>query len=253
MVILLSEIIPKTLGEQHAERVSLLVARPVRLLTKLLTPLLWVIETLTSPLNQGSSTLSTNEAEIQLLAQIGKSEGVIEEDEAEMLKRVFLLNDLYAEDLMTPRVVMTYLKGADTLETCKQQILDSQHSRILVIQETPDEVTGVVLKQELLIAMLEGKENEPVSHFQKHVHTVPHHEQADQLLPLFQKSRRHIAVVQGEFGGVLGVITLEDVLEVLTGDIVDETDKDTSLREVARQRRQRRSKTSTSQKGNKAR
>jgi CBS domain containing-hemolysin-like protein len=237
LVIIFAEIIPKTLGESYAEKIALLMARPVLGITRLLTPVVWGIEKVTTPFIKDGNRYTTNEAEIKLLAKIGHKEGVIEADESEMIQRIFDLNDMKAADLMTPRVAMTYLKGKMSLAKAKNEIMTSQHSRIAVVQETPDEVIGMALKEELLAAMIEGKGDSLVEEFLQEVHFVSESKRADNLLPVFQKTHHHLAVVIDEYGGVSGVITLEDVLEVLTGEIVDETDTIVDLQEFARKHR----------------
>ncbi len=239
LVIIFSEIIPKTLGENYAERISLRVARPVLLLSRLLTPLVWCVEKITAPFSSTDTRFSTNEAELKLLAKIGHNEGVIEKDESEMIQRVFKLNDKSAVELMSPRVTMTSLKADATLAEMKAAIIDSQHSRIVVIQETPDDVRGIVLKDELLSAMVKGESDKPIADYTHEARFVPENAKADRLLDVFRQSRQHLAVVLDEYGGVSGVVTLEDVLEVLTGEIVDETDTAVDLQEVAKQRRAR--------------
>lgn len=238
LVIIFSEIIPKTVGEGHAERIARHVARPILGLTRLLTPVVWCLEKMTAPFATTGHRLTTNEAELKLLASIGQQEGVIEEDESEMIQRIFELNDLTAADLMTPRVTMTYVKGHESLASYKDMLMQSQHSRIVVIQETPDDVRGMVFKAELLAALVEGQADQPVSAFLHAVQFVTDTTRADKLLAVFQKSRQHLAVVADEYGGVAGVVSLEDVLEVLTGEIVDETDTIVDLQEFAKKRRE---------------
>ena len=234
LVILFSEIIPKTLGEQYSDQIALVIARPVAGLTRILTPLIWCIEKITNPLTAGSNSFTTDEAEIKLLAKMGQEAGTIEDDEFEMIRKIFDLNDMTAADLMTPRVVMTYLKGDLTLAEAKEDILNSPHSRIIVIGETPDQVTGVALKTELLAGIIQGKLDQSISHYADKVHLVLGGKRANQLLSIFQQTRQHLAVVVDEYGGVSGVVTLEDVLEVLTGPLVDETDTVVDLQEFAR-------------------
>jgi len=197
----------------------------------------WCLEKFTAPFTGKGHRLTTNEAELKLLASIGQQEGVIEDDESEMIQRIFELNDLTAADLMTPRVAMTYVKGDDSLATYKDALMQSQHSRIVVIQETPDDVIGVVFKAELLTAMVDGKYEQHVAEFAHKAQFVADTTRADKLLGVFRKSRRHLAVVADEYGGVAGVVSLEDVLEVLTGEIVDETDTIVDLQEFAKKRR----------------
>ena len=239
LIIVFGEIVPKTLGQRYAEPVCLVVAIPIRFLTALFTPLVWLVEHATAPLVRGNKSPTTDEAEIKFLTNIGFQEGVIEDDEAEMIQRVFQLNDLNAADLMTPRIIVTYLKGDRTLNECQAEIIKSQHTRILTIDETIDNVTGLVLKDELLTAMIEGDSDRTIDTLKRPVHFVPETNRADKLLKVFQENREHLAVVLDEYGGVAGVVTLEDVLEVLTGEIVDETDRNVDLQEIARKKRLR--------------
>lgn len=234
LVIIFAEIIPKTIGEKHNIKISLIMARPVLLLTKILTPLIWIIEILTRPFTgKDRQIMSTDEREIRYMAQLGEEEGVIEADELEMLQGVFQLNDMDARALMTPRISLTCIEGDVSINSVIDEVIESQHSRIVVIGESRDDVLGVVLKSSLLIAMIKGQGEEKVKlHGYKPVE-VEHCNKADDILPIFQKSRQHLAIVRDEFGGVDGVVTLEDIIEELTGEIVDETDMDEDMREVA--------------------
>lgn len=237
LIIIFGEIIPKTLGERYSTSISLLIALPVTWLTFVFTPLVWVMEKVTAPLTKGKKQPTTNEAEIQFLTTIGREEGIIEDDEAEMIHSVFRLNDLTAADVMTPRVTLTYLHGNCTLAEYKQEVINSEHTRLIVVEDSLDQVIGVALKDELLTAMIEGKSNQKIVTLTREVRFVPEMVRADKLLKSFQENREHLMVVVDEYGGVAGVVTLEDVLEVLTGEIVDETDRFIDLQEIARARR----------------
>jgi CBS domain containing-hemolysin-like protein len=239
LIIIFGEILPKTIGQRYADNFALLLALPVQFLTLILSPLVWLMEKITEPLTQGKVLPTTNEMEIKLLTNIGSNEGVIEADEAEMINRVFHLNDLSASDIMTPRIIITYLKGDTILKDCQEFVINSEHTRILVVQDSIDDVIGVAFKSELLTAIIQGKQEEKVANLTRTANFVPETIRADLLLKDFQEIRQHLMVVIDEYGGVSGVVTLEDVLEVLTGDIVDETDKIVSLREIAKRKRER--------------
>lgn len=239
LIILFGEIFPKTIGERYSETLALLFAIPVQFLTFIFTPLVWFVERLTMPFMKGKKLPTTNEAEIRLLASIGYQEGTIEDDEAEMIQRVFQLNDLNAAALMTPRILLTYLHGDRTFAEAKADIIASPHTRMLVIEDSVDKVIGVALKDELLTALIEGNPQQKIASLMRPVRFVPETIRADRLLKEFQETHKHLVVVLDEYGGVSGVVTLEDVLEVLTGEIVDETDKIIDLQEVARQKRKR--------------
>ena len=140
---------------------------------------------------------------------------------------------------MTPQIMLTYLRGNFTLAEAKNDIIASQHTRIIIIDESIDQVMGFVLKQSLLTAMVEGKGNQKIVELARKVRFVPESIRADKLMKNFIESHQHLAVVVDEYGCVAGVITLEDVLEVITGEIVDETDKTVDLQEIARKKREK--------------
>jgi CBS domain containing-hemolysin-like protein len=238
-VIVFAEILPKTLAERYAVPIALMVAMPVRTVTWLFSPVVWLLERITAPFMARGQSPITNEAEIKLMAAIGHQEGIIEADEAEMIRRVFRLNDMKSVNIMTPRVALTHLPGDLTIAAAQEKILNSQHSRILVTDTDIDHVLGIVLKNELLAALIRHQGNQAIRNVVRPVRFVSEAERADKLLQEFQKAREHLAVVVDEYGGVSGVVTLEDVLEVLTGEIVDETDRSIDLQNQARQRRQR--------------
>ncbi|MGB3509355.1 MAG: hemolysin family protein [Microcoleaceae cyanobacterium] len=242
LVIVFGEIIPKTLGERYAIKYALSIALPVQGLTFIFTPIVWLMEKITSPFTKGKKLPTTNEAEIMFLTRIGYQEGVIEGDEAEMIRRVFRLNDKIAANIMTPRIATTYLWANSTLAEVKEEIIASQHSRIVVIEDSIDDVVGVALKYELLQGMIEGKEHQKIADVMREVRFIPDTLKVDQLLKEFQKYRQHLMVVLDEYGGTSGVVTLEDVLEELTGEIVDETDRSVDLQIVARMRGKRKLK-----------
>lgn len=239
LIIIFGEIIPKTIGERYSEQIAILAALPVAGLAIAFTPLVWILENVTAPFSKGKKRPTTNEAEIKLLAKIGHQEGIIESDEAEMIQRVFRLNDVTASDLMTPRIMLTYIHGYMTLAEAKANIIASQHTRIIVIDNSLDEVIGYALKQSLLTAMIEGSNDQKIASLTRKVNFVPEIIRADKLLKNFIEAREHLAVVVDEYGSIAGVITLEDVLEVITGEIVDETDRTVDLQEIARKKREK--------------
>lgn len=236
LVILFGEIFPKIFGERYAIPIALAVAIPIRGITWLFTPIVVALERVTAPFISHSHRPSTNEAEIKLMATIGHEEGIIEADEAEMIRRVFRLNDTKSINIMTPRVALTHLPGEMTIAEAQDKIFNSQHSRILVSDADIDHILGLVFKTDLLTALIQGQGQQLIRDVARPVRFVSETERADKLLQEFQTTREHLAVVVDEYGGVSGVVTLEDVLEVLTGEIVDETDRSIDLQNLARQR-----------------
>jgi CBS domain containing-hemolysin-like protein len=235
LIILFSEILPKSLGERYAIEVSLALSRPLLALVWVLTPVLWLVEKITEPL-RGGELKTTDEAEIRFLVRTGTHEGEIEPDESEMILNVFRLNDVTARDILTPRVAMSTLPVDARLAEVRRELEESQHSRMVVVGEDIDDVRGLVLRVDLLVALAHDRDHDPVVDYLYDVLFVPETERADHLLSRFQREKQHLAVVTGPYGGVSGVVTLEDVLEVITGEIVDETDLAVDLQEVARRR-----------------
>jgi CBS domain containing-hemolysin-like protein len=235
VIIIWAEIIPKTIGERYETKVCLAVARPLYFTSKLigwLADILNFIAKFFVPAQQLSHT--TDEAEILMLAKIGGEEGVIDEDESEMIANVFKLDDTKASHIMTPRVKMFYYSIDQTLNEIKESLIDCSYSRIVLVGEGPDDIKGVAHKNELLVAIINSQGDEKLENYIHKVRFVPEQAPADKLLKDFQDNRRHLAVVVDEFGGVEGVVTLEDVLEVLTGEIVDEYDAVVDLQQSAR-------------------
>jgi CBS domain containing-hemolysin-like protein len=171
-----------------------------------------------------------------MLAHIGRSEGVIEDDELEMIQRVFQLNDRTAQDLMTPRTAVTWIESDRPIAELLDVILASEHSRIVVATGSLDAVVGVAFKHDLLARLVAGEGETCVGELAQPVAAVPWMVRADELLLQFQRDRKHLLLVIDEFGGTMGLVTLEDVVEVLTGPIMDETDRRPDLRSYARDR-----------------
>jgi CBS domain containing-hemolysin-like protein len=234
MVIVFSEIVPKTLGERHADAIAPIIALPILGLTKAFRPITWLLEKMVVPLTRGERRNEIDEAEITLLARLGTTEGQILRSESEMIANVFRLDDVTAEQILTPRVSLTYVKAAAGLEEVREEILKSRHSRILAVGEDVDDVLGYVLKDEILAGLVEGKAERKVGAFVRQLEMVPGNLKANELLGRFRARREHIALVLDEYGGVEGVVTMEDVLEVLTGPIVDETDLVENLQDLSR-------------------
>ena len=239
MVIIFSEIVPKTVGERHADTIAPIIARPVLTVAKLLGPLIWMIEKLTRPIvGETKAGLTVNEVQIRMLAGIAAREGAIGKEESELIRRAFTLDDRTAHDIMTPRVAMSTIPADATLESARDAIIETQHTRLVVVGSTPDDLVGVALRSELLVHLLEGRGDEQIRELAEDAPTTSEDTPADVLLRQFQSSRRHLAVVLDDFGGVAGVVTLEDVLEILTGEIVDERDEVVDLRETVRRARE---------------
>ncbi len=235
LVIIFSEILPKNIGTKHSIPISLFVAKPVLWTVKIMAPFIWLIDLFTKRFWTKRERVS--EEEIKMLSHLGHMEGSIEADEKEMIQKVFMLNDLTARDIMTPRTVVEALEADEKLNEIREKVYSLPHSRLPVYDEDLDNIVGVCHQRDLLIALGKDEGDRKVRDFLKkdRLLFVLEKTRLDELIPLFQKRKTHLAVVTDEFGGTAGVVTFEDVLEQIVGEIVDETDEDTDLRAKAKQ------------------
>ncbi|MGH9433274.1 MAG: hemolysin family protein [Terriglobia bacterium] len=222
LIIVFAEVVPKIVGVRRAERIALASTRPLRLISRLLDPLISFTYYLAGVITPEKS-VPVSEEEIKAMAMLGETSGSIEADEAAMIRQIFRLNDITARDLMTPRRQVFFLEGDKSLGEMKPKILAAHHSRIPVVSgDRFENVVGVAHQRDLLIALEKGQSSEPVKTFAKKSLLVPAQLPADELLREFQTARTHLAIVINEHGEVTGVVTLEDCLEELVGEIIDE-------------------------------
>jgi len=230
LVIIFSEIVPKTLGTSYSEPIALYTAKPLLLITRLFLPVVWFIDLFIKSFSTKEKIVS--EEEIRILSHLGHIEGSIETDEEEMIQKIFTLNDLTAKDIMTPRTVVRALRANEMLSNLKDEIYSLPHSRLPVYKDNLDNIIGVCHQRDLLIALGRGYKEKKIKEFIKkdYLLIVNENIKLDELIPLFQKQKIHLAIVTDEFGGTSGIVTLEDALEQVVGEIVDETDESVDLR-----------------------
>ena len=216
LVMLLGEILPKSLGSRFALPVSLASAPVLHWLGLLLKPLVLLLERLLPAITE-EAAITTNEDEIRLMARLGSQKGQIEADEAAMIGKVFQLNDLTARDLMTPRVAAPTLNGQLNLESQRSLLLSNNATWWVVLGDEVDKVLGVASRERLLTALLESRGGLTPVDLSEPVEYVPEMIRADRLLTGFRRDSGGVRVVVDEFGGFVGVIGSESVLAVLAG------------------------------------
>lgn len=225
-VLLLTEIIPKTLGVSYATLIAAPVAHGIQLLTVLLKPLVAVSEAISRSLRRGVAVPVTSAEEIRLLAWLGHLRGAVGPLTAGMIVGATQLRHLHADDIMLPRENVRFLSADMTRDQAMVYIRETGHSRFPF---TPtgdfDDVSGVVLVKDLLNWLLQNDAPEiDWNALRQDTLVVPNSVILPQLLRTFQETQRHLAVVVDEYGSVEGIVTLEDVLEEIVGDILDESD-----------------------------
>lgn len=221
-VIVFSEIIPKSLGIHYAHAYGLLVAPIIWVLMTMLYPLIALLVWLTNIFKSGERKVGTEE-QIRSLVSIGRREGHIETDEGQLIHRAFILNDKTAGDAMTPLKDLIYIRDYKTVSQAWEKMQDHPFSRFPVVSESIHEVKGTLHKQDVLLALMEGRGDQPVPRLMRPSLVVNYDMQLDDLLFHFRDQSIHLAVVhQGD--KTTGLVTLEDVIEELVGEIEDETD-----------------------------
>ncbi len=220
------DVIPKTLAAKFAVPVTLNMAYPVYVVQLLLKPFLFVMVPLIYKLTGGKGlTLPlVTEEELKIMLDEGGKTGTIEVEKVKMIKNVFQLKDITAEDAMTPRLYVFSLNGNLRLKEAQELLYNSKYSRIPVYDETLDNITGILYKTRALTELAKGQNEAKLKDIAYPPLFVPSGKTADDLMKQFQQEKRHMAVVVNEFGGVMGIVTLEDLLEEVVGEIMDETD-----------------------------
>lgn len=220
--IFFSEIIPKSLGSHHAPLISRISAPVIRVLIVSLFPLVVALEWLLDLMKSGERRIGT-EAQIRSLTDLGRREGYIESGERTLVQKAFLLNDKSAADIMTPLTDAIAVQETATVREAASHVFEHAYSRYPVFGKSPDEVIGLVMSRDILEALTKGKDRDPVSMISRPGLVVSADMRADQLLVRFRNEHIHLAVVQDQ-GRTVGLLTLEDVLEELVGEIEDEKD-----------------------------
>ncbi len=234
-IIFFGEIIPKMIGERYADSYGRYTSGIVFAIRILFKPFIILARVFMMPLGASpSSDAVFSEDEITMLAHLGHRDGAILEFEKQIIHHVFQLNDTLAKEIMTPRTVVFALPASAPLREVSSLLYTASVSRIPVYEEDLDHIIGIVHIRDLLAALAKDHSDRSVREFMSDVTFIPDTAKADILLKSFQKNREHIAIVIDEHGGMAGVITLEDILEQLVGEIVDEYDKDVDLRMKAR-------------------
>ena len=228
LVLIFGEITPKSLATRYSERISLVIASPMLGFMRIIYPLVWLFNKFTNwvqDMTGREGDPMVTEAELISMIEHGEKEGTIEADEREMIERVFVLNDLKAADVMTPVRRVVSLDGRRTLNDVLPEVLEGTNSRIPLYGEDPYEILKVLFVRDLLAAVVSGKMDAPVMNLGRMPLFVLENQRIDELLSMLREHKQHLAVVLDETGYLQGVVTLEDLLEEIVGEIYDENDE----------------------------
>jgi putative hemolysin len=227
LLFVFADVTPKTFAIQRTDRVSLFIAPPVAFLGRLLGPLANGLLTVANVLMPGKGLKQgpfITEQELKASAEVASNEGEIEEEEKELIHSIFEFGDTIAREVMVPRPDIVACEDTCSLRDVQTLMLEHGYSRIPVFHEDLDDVVGVVFAKDVLKALHQGRMDMPLADIVRPAHFVPESKKASDLLKEMQKEKYHQALVTDEYGSVTGIVSLEDLLEELVGEIADEYD-----------------------------
>jgi putative hemolysin len=227
-ILIFGEILPKSIAKEHAESISLRYSGVIYVLVKLLSPItsLFAVlkEKLTKWLTHGMVVPSVTEEEIKEMIDLSEEEGIIDNKEKELVHRSLDFNDILVGEIFTPRIDMVAVEVNQPIEKIRDIFLEERYSRIPVYEDDIDHVIGILSESDFFSQLIQQKEVNIRELLRKPLFVVESMKISD-LLPELQKSKVHMAIVVDEFGGTSGLITLEDIIEQIVGEIWDEHDE----------------------------
>ncbi|TAK27195.1 MAG: HlyC/CorC family transporter [Chloroflexota bacterium] len=234
LIVLVGEITPKTLAARHAERYALLVARPMELIMRMLSPIIFVftlspklIMRLIGDRGEARSPFIT-EAELRMLINIGEEEGTVEEVERELLENVFQFGDRLVREVMVPRPEIVGIETNANLDSFLQVFSHSSRARFPVYEDSLDNVVGILSIKDVLAALVNNSidKRHPIASWVRPAHFVPETKRIGVLLGEMQARKIQMAIAVDEFGGTAGLVTLQQLVEEIVGSMGDELEED---------------------------
>jgi CBS domain containing-hemolysin-like protein len=226
IILIFGEIIPKSIAKTHAENYSLRMSRFVYFLIKIMTPLTFLFLKLNRRVMNritNDDHISVTESDLETIIDTMEEEGAIQMGEADMLQSVLALSDITVEEIMTPRVDMVAIEVNDTVKEIKDTFFKNKFSRIPVYEESVDNIVGVLSERDFYTKVIK-KQVINLKRLVRPALFIPTSTKVDSLITLLQNKNTHLAIVVDEYGGVDGIVTMEDALEELVGEIYDEHD-----------------------------
>ena len=240
-ILILSEIIPKTLGANYWQELTRFTVRTLKIIMFALAPLVTVSQVITRSLKKDKNKSVLSRADFTAMAELGARQGVLDQRESSLLQNFMRFGSVRAEDVMTPRPVVIAASEDVTLADFHNKHPRLQFSRIPLYTDSIDNINGYFLRDDLLAALVEDKDSDKLGSLRRELTAVKEDFPIPDLFTHFTEQRTHIAMVMDEFGGTGGIVTMEDVIETLLGmEIVDEVDGDADMQALARQQWERR-------------
>jgi magnesium and cobalt exporter, CNNM family len=235
IILFVSEIIPKTIGAVYWEKLAGATSAILKILVTILLPAVWISQFLTRLLKQDNQKSILSRADFYAMAEIGLQDGVFRESESKIIKNLLNFNSISVEDIMTPRTVVVAEDEEMSLEAFAKKHPEFRFSRIPVYQKKIDNITGFILKDKVLQNLLQKTGQKQLKDIRRKILAVPEVVSIPEIFKLLIEQNTHIAMVVDEYGGMAGIVTMEDIIETLLGlEITDELDKVEDLQELAR-------------------
>lgn len=240
IILLFSEIIPKTAGVVYSRPLVNLVALPLKLLVGTMTPLIWMSSHITGIISKEHGQEHISSDELKIMAQMGLRSGGIKQYQEIVIENILAMDKRIAKDVMTPRTVMFSLSKDLAIKDACLECSRWEHSRIPVYDKGIEDIVGVVLTKEILLSFAGGRKDVKLEQIMRPVHFVAETARLSNLLREFMDFRGKLFVVIDEFGGLSGIISLEDILEdILGSEIIDESDLVADKQKLAKEKEQR--------------
>lgn len=235
LILVFSEIIPKTVGAYYWRELAPATAHLLRFLVWALYPFVLLSESLTRRLSRKAEMEGMSRSEFRAVSKLSEAEGQLSEQESTILNNLLRLHDTRVSDAMTPRPVIFTLSDQLTVETFFHKYDHTPFSRIPIYHEQPDEITGFILRKEILLAQARGNGQNLLRNYRHEMMVVAESTTLSEAFEQFLRLRTHIMLVVDEYGTIAGILTLEDLLETLLGlEIVDESDQTVDMQQLAR-------------------
>jgi CBS domain containing-hemolysin-like protein len=234
-ILILSELIPKTIGANKWEDLIGFTVKSLEWVIWLLWPLVWLGQKITKSLKKDKSKSVLSRADFSAMTALGEKEGVFKAGESKIIHNLLRFNEIRTKDIMTPRTVVIAAKDDMTIQDFYNKNKTLRFSRIPIYDDTKDHINGFILKDILLINLVNNNGNKLLKEIKREILIVHERLNIPDLFNKLMESREHIALVVGEFGGMSGIVTMEDVIETLLGmEIVDEFDNTADMQQLAR-------------------
>ena len=242
-ILIFSEVIPKTIGANKWEALTPFTIASLKIMLFVLAPLVWTSQYITRHLKKDKDKPVLSRTDFLAMAKLGTESGVLEESEQTIIHNLLRFSKVLVKDVMTPRIVVNTASEEITVREFQNVNSNLPHSRIPVYREKNDNITGYVLRDDILLNLAETQDHILLKALRRDIVVVHRTVPIPDLLDTFLIKKEHMALVVDEFGGMEGIVTMEDIIETLLGlEIVDESDNEADMQALARSNWERRAK-----------